>query len=196
MLRLPEVRADAAQASIVKVSLSAWNQESFEWINRPDPSLKFADVVAGLRQFRKEYAGELRMEVFLLTGINADPEDVARIAAFADEIKPDLVQLNTAVRPPAEDVAAVPPEKLAELAKLFRQPAEVIADFKAGLSGRIEANEDTILSMLKRRPCTAEHIARVFEMHLNEVAKYTGKLLNSEKIRILRKDGEIYYSAH
>lgn len=195
MLGLPEVRADAAKASIVKVSLSAWNQESFEWVNRPDPSLSFEEIVAGLKIFRKEYDGEMRMEVFLVAGINSTPEDVSRIAAIADDIKPDLIQLNTAVRPPAEDIAAVARIEMDELAKLFSQKTEVIADFSSDTGNEIRVNEETILAMLKRRPCTAGHIARVFGMHLNEVAKYTGKLVGAGQLQSERRGGDIYYFA-
>jgi len=194
LLHLPEVRADAAKAAIVKASLSAWDQESFRRVNRPNPSLRFDDIVSGLKAFRKDYSGELRLEVFLVPGINSDPGQVARIAALADEIKPDLVQLNTAVRPPAEDVRAVTPEEMERLAGLFRQKTEAIADFKSKLSSEVEANEETILAMLKRRPCTAAHIAEVFKMHPNEVAKYTGKLVSQGVVKQVEKNSEIYFS--
>lgn len=195
MLSIPEARADAAKADIVKVSLSAWSQESMEWINRPHPTLRFEDIVAGLKQFRKEYDGELRMEVFLVAGLNSTPEDATRIAALADEIEPDLIQLNTAVRPPAEDIGAVSCEEMERLAGIFNQKTEVIANFKATANKEFEANEDTILAMLKRRPCTAKHIAQVFGMHLNEVAKYTGQLLRNGDIRTEQKGQETYYVA-
>lgn len=194
LLRLPEVRRDAAKAGIVKASLSAWDQDSFQRVNRPDPSLRFDDIVAGLRTFRKEYPGEMRLEVFLLPELNSAPEQVSRIAALTDEIEPDLVQLNTAVRPPAEDVGALTAENMAKLARLFRQKTEVIADFSSKLSSEVAANEETILAMLKRRPCTAEHIAKVFKMHPNEVAKYTGKLVKQGAIKQVDKYGEIYFS--
>ena len=41
LLNLPEVRDAAALAGVVKVSLSAWDQKSFEWVNRPHPQLEF-----------------------------------------------------------------------------------------------------------------------------------------------------------
>lgn len=48
----PAVRAAAAQANVVKASLSAWDQPSFASINRPHAALTCAAVVEGLRQFR------------------------------------------------------------------------------------------------------------------------------------------------
>lgn len=78
---------------------------------------------------------------------------------------------------------------------LFDPPAEVIAEFKlAGLKA-INATQETVMAMLKRRPCTAAQIGEVFNMHLNEVAKYLGKLVRTEKIQPEWCDGEIYYAA-
>ena len=52
-----------------------------------------------------------------------------------------------------------------------------------------------IFSMLQRRPCTTEQIADIFGMHFNEVAKYLGILVRSDKIHTNRKDAAVYYAA-
>ena len=80
LLNLPEVREAAALAQVVKVSLSAWDRKSFEWVNRPHPQLAFESFFDGLKQFRNGYDGQLWLEVFLLTGINAMARDVEKIA--------------------------------------------------------------------------------------------------------------------
>ena len=82
---------------------------------------------------------------------------------------------------------------MAGLAKLFDPPAEVIADFRAAQPATIKANESAILDMLQRRPCTAQQIADVFDMHLNEVAKYLGKLTRSGDAQIRKRKNETYY---
>ena len=121
---------------------------------------------------------------------------VRKIAELAKEIGPDRVQLNTAVRPPAEDFAmAVSKERLQALTHLFHPTAEVIAEFSANGSTDVHVNEDTIYSMLERRPCTAEQIGEIFGMHLNEVSKYLGKLLRTDQIRPERRNSAVYYAA-
>ena len=196
MLSVPEVRAAAAGATMVKVSLSAWDQRTFEHLNRPCSGLTFAQLVAGEAAFREAFSGQLYLEVFLLWGINSTPADVKRIAELVAMIGPDRVQLNTAVRPPAEDFAvALPRQHMAELAELFSPPAEVIAEFSADHASDIQANENTILAMLQRRPCTAEQVAAVFGMHPNEVSKYIGKLSRTGRVRSSRSEGAVYYSA-
>lgn len=196
LLYLPEVRAAAAAADVAKLSLSAWDDDSFRQVNRPHPDLDFHRSVAGMREFRRAFSGRIWLEVFLIAGLNDAPEDVARIAALAAAIGPDKIHLNTAVRPPAEsNVRPVRPERLAQLAEFFRPRAEVIADFTARPGSGIAVNESAILEMLRRRPCTAQQIADVFGMHLNEVAKYTGHLLRHGRIQSLPRGGEIYYEA-
>ncbi|RLB20936.1 MAG: radical SAM protein [Deltaproteobacteria bacterium] len=196
MLYLPEVREAASFADIVKVSLSAWNMASYQWVNRPHEELDFQQLVEGEKAFRKQFKGKLYLEVFLIKGINTIPEEVEKIAALAKEIHPDRIQLNTAVRPPAEDfVVTVSQEELVALSGLFDPPAEIIAEFEGKHTRNFRTNEHAIFSMLARRPCTAEEISKVFDMHLHEVSKYLGKLIETNKICPERKGSLIYYKA-
>jgi wyosine [tRNA(Phe)-imidazoG37] synthetase (radical SAM superfamily) len=50
-LQSRQVREAAACANVVKVSLSAWNQASYEWMNRPHVELKFELLLAGYKTF-------------------------------------------------------------------------------------------------------------------------------------------------
>ena len=195
MLYLPEVREGASHASIVKTSLSAWDEASYALVNRPHPELRFDLLVEGEKAFRADYTGKLFLEVFLIKGMNARPEEVKKIAALAKEIAPDRVQLNTAVRPPAEKYAVpLTREEMEGLAELFKPKAEIIAEFKARHGSHFEANQDAILAMLKRRPCTAEQLAEVFGMHLNELSKYLGKLTANQQVLLEQKNGLTYYT--
>jgi wyosine [tRNA(Phe)-imidazoG37] synthetase (radical SAM superfamily) len=196
MLHLPEVRDAADCANIVKCSLSAWNQTSYEWVNRPHPQLHFDRLIKGQKDFREQFKGQFWMEIFLIAGINSIPANVQKIADLAKKIGPDRIQLNTAVRPPSEDYATLLSEKRMEaLTNLFHPPAEIIAEFKAKHSSHVRANQETILSMLQRRPCTADQIADVFHMHLNEVSKYLGKLIRTGQIHSELKKRDVYYLA-
>jgi wyosine [tRNA(Phe)-imidazoG37] synthetase (radical SAM superfamily) len=107
---------------------------------------------------------------------------------------PDRIHLNTAVRPPAEDfVAPLSKAHLVALSRLFKPPAEVIAEYRKKGDPKIERNEEAIFSMLKRRPCTAEDIAGACGMHFNEASKYLGNLLRQGRIRSERTRGSFYY---
>lgn len=195
LLRLPEVRASAALAHVVKVSLSAWDQKSFEWVNRPHGQLQFETIVDGLKRFRNGYDGQLWMEVFLLAGMNAMPGDVEEIARLCRQIQPDRIHLNTIVRPPAENfAAAVPLAQLEALAGLFEPPARIAADFGSRPSKTMAAGKTDILALLRRRPCTIKQIEAVFGLHINEVSKILGQLMQYDHIRADLKNREVYYT--
>jgi wyosine [tRNA(Phe)-imidazoG37] synthetase (radical SAM superfamily) len=198
LLFIPEVRDAAACADIVKVSLSAWHQPSFEWVNRPHDSLMFDQLVDGQKSFRSQFAGRLWMEVFLVKGMNSFPAVVKQIAAQAKEIAPDRIQLNTAVRPPSEDfVEPVSKEQMSALTHIFHPTAEIIAEFNLADSNheQIQVNEEKIFAMLQRRPCTAKQIADGYDMHLNEVLKYLAMLIRTGQIRTESANNTVYYVA-
>ena len=196
LLSQPDVSRDAALADVVKVSMSVWDQHSFELVNRPHKDLSFSRIIDGQKSFRKVFTGQLWMEVFLLLGMNSRPVDVAKIAALEKEIKPDCVQLNTVARPPAEGFAAsLSRGQMQDLCSMFDPAAEIIADFHTPHTDRIQATETTILAMLERRPCTVDQIAKAFNLHINEVSKYLGKLINANAISTVRKNAGTYFSA-
>jgi wyosine [tRNA(Phe)-imidazoG37] synthetase (radical SAM superfamily) len=194
LLRNAEVRRAASNADVVKVSLSAWDQFSFEHINRPHAEVTLKSVVQGIWMLREELQGELWLEVFIVWGVNSIPSDVGRIAELVAPLQPDRIQLNTAVRPPAESFVEPAPEaQLEELAQVFGPTAEVIADFASPQSSNVPANEESILAMLARRPCTADQMSSAFGLHRNELAKYVGRLVRSGRIGASSEDGDVYY---
>ncbi|MDF7801177.1 radical SAM protein [Pontiellaceae bacterium B1224] len=196
LLKYADVRAAASKANIVKVSLSAGNQALFETINRPAANIALDILVEGLQHFRKEFAGELWLEVFVIWGINSTPKDLSRISELAATFKPDRIQLNTAVRPPAEGfVHPVPKEQLEQFVDVFTPNAEIIAEFSSNAIPSATANEDTILAMLQRRPCTATEISDVLGLHINEVSKYVGKLERTNQIHAAAGESTPYYTA-
>ena len=173
-----EVRRQLMNASLVVPSLDVGDEVMFHAVNRPHRDIPFDRMLGGLIAFRNEFCGEYWLEVFLLTGHTAIDAEASKLARCVERIQPDRVQLNTVARPPAEAyAAAVPHQRMAELASMFGPPAEVIADFR-GVHGRAEfaAGREEILGMLKRRPCSLDDIANGLGMHRNAVAKYVADL--------------------
>lgn len=195
LLSDPAVRRDAAKADLVVPSLDAGDEETYQKINRPTRGLTLEDLVEGIAAFRREFRGQLWLEVFLAAGINDSEEQVRRMAPLIARIHPDRVQLNTATRPTAEtDVRPVPAERLAELARLLGDKAEVVADFKSRQTSVAAAlADDRVLAMIRRRPVTAEDIATGLGAHPAEVAKALGHLLDARRIVRTERSGRIYY---
>jgi wyosine [tRNA(Phe)-imidazoG37] synthetase (radical SAM superfamily) len=168
-----EVREEVALADVVLPSLDAPDAERFEFINRPHPDIAFERLLDGLAAFRREFCGKYWLEVMLLGGYTSLPAQVRQLADWVRRIRPDKVQLNTAVRPPAEEYAmAVPPERLAELARMFGPRAEVVAEHRRGqASGESEVSAEAILALVRRRPCTVEDIAHALGLNPSETVK-------------------------
>ena len=191
----PAVRRGLAAADIVLPSLDAPSEELFRRVNRPHESFHLADVVEGLVSFRAAYQGEIWLEVMLLAGITGSASKARRLAELAGRITPDRIQLNTAVRPPAESFAApVDEATLEELAALFTPRAEVIAELPASAGGGVAVEAD-VLELLTRRPCTVADIATGLAMHHGEALKAATALVNEGAADLYTHEGRSFYVA-
>ncbi len=184
------VRDELLKADIVKVSLSVWDDLSFQKINRPVSGLSFVQVLSGEREFRREFPGELWIEVFLMEGVNADPDQVRKIAAAAAGVRPDKIHLNTAVRPPAEaGVMPVAKEKLEALCELFTPRAEVIASFSAEAGSAAGLSVENLIDLIRRHPATAAQVAQSFGVEPAVIFP----LLDDPRLQTEVRGGEVYY---
>ena len=192
-----EVREEVALADVVLPSLDAPDPERFEFINRPHPDVTFERLLDGLAAFRREFSGKYWLEVMLLGGYTSLPAQVRELANWVRRIRPDKVQLNTAVRPPAEEFAmAVPPERLAELARVFEPRAEVVAEHRRGqASGEAKVSAEAILALVRRRPCTVEDIAHGLGLNPSETVKSLAGLEGRGKVIGERHGLEEFYRA-
>jgi len=166
-------------------------------VNRPHESISFDDMVRGLVDLRDRFGGEIWLEVMLLAGVTGIDSEVRKIAGIVEKVRADRVQLNTAVRPTAEDFAlALSAEEMDGFARLVGAGCEVIADFR-GIheAARFRRGREDVLALLRRRPCTLEDIAAALGMHMNEATKYVGELQHEEKIVMEAHHGAPYYRA-
>lgn len=197
LLYLPEVRRDAARADIVKITLSAWDEESFRRIHRPPEEVTFAGLVEGACALREGFRGQIWLEVFVIPGINAEPEQIKKIAGFAAKIRPDKVHLNTAVRPAADkSVQPASREAMENLAGLFTPRAEVVASFAPKSEHRIELHEGAILSLLRFHQCTVDNISRMCRITPAEAEEYLEDMKSHGIIRTEIHDGAVWYTVN
>jgi len=184
-------------ADLVIPSLDAGDEAMFQAVNRPHEDVFFERMLDGLIEFRRLFRGQYWLEVFLLAGHNAIIAEVQKIADCVSLIKPDRVQLNTATRPTAEDYAVmVERRRLDELAAMFDPTAEVIADFQGVHRQReFAAGRESIMELLRRRPCSIDDIADGLGMHRNEVVKYVEELSAEKAIEHSSVADKLYYKA-
>jgi wyosine [tRNA(Phe)-imidazoG37] synthetase (radical SAM superfamily) len=197
LLWMPEVRRDLMEADLVSPSLDAGDEQTFAEINRAHEGVTFEQMVEGLVEFREAYKGKYWLEVFLVEGVNATEAQVARMASIVSRIRPDKVQLNTVVRPPAEIFALkVAKEKMEGFASLFRPCAEIIVDYEGkGTEATFDGHAGDVLEMIRRRPCTVEDVTAGLGLHRNEVVKYIDAFVDQGKITGDVREDKVYYRA-
>jgi len=70
------LRAELLDADVILPSLDAASQDVFEKIDRPNPELNIETYIQGLVDLRKEYSGQIWLEILLLRGYNDSKEEL------------------------------------------------------------------------------------------------------------------------
>jgi wyosine [tRNA(Phe)-imidazoG37] synthetase (radical SAM superfamily) len=199
LLTRREVRRELLAADIVVPSLDAARRPVFRRVNRPNRALDGRRIVEGLARFRREFKGEIRIEVMLVKGVNDSPADIKALRAAVARIRPDRIELNTVVRPPAEPGARpLSPSALARIRAQLGPRAEIVASYAAKKqtpSGSGARFETALLATLGRRPQTADDLAAALGRHRDEVLKALARLAALGRIRERRHGGRVYFSA-
>ncbi|HPO37971.1 MAG TPA: hypothetical protein PL176_08170, partial [Kiritimatiellia bacterium] len=188
---LPEVRRDAALADVVKLSLHAWDQTSFERVARPHPALRFDAILDGYRAFRQSFTGRLDLEVFIIPGLNDREDQVRRIAELAHGFAPDAITLNTAVRPPADRaISACPPERLHALSALFGTAVRESGAEPPHASG--ELSEEALIALVGRHPMALGVLAATFGRSDDDLRAFIEPLARQGRLRLFESQGTLF----
>jgi len=197
LLWMDQVQQALLAADVVLPSLDAAEPRDFERINRPEPSLRFDQVLEGLCAFRRRYSGRFWLEIFLIEGWNTSPRQLNLFARAIERIEPDCVHLNTAVRPTAEPgLAPVEPDRLAAIAKRLGPRVQIVAGPTPGDPTRSTGTvlREQILDLLRRRPCTLADIASALRVPQATVLKHVGALAEAGQLSVQRHGGRLFYS--
>lgn len=198
LFTLPEVRADVMSVDLMLPSVDAISDEAFSRVNRPHPSLDNRCVLEGLKSLSQQYKGNLWLEVFIIPGVNDNPEELSRFKSYLLEIKPTRVQLNSLDRPGAyEWVKVASAETLKEIAEFFSPlPVEIISRNSRDVAQNEIPGADaeqTILSLLRRRPSTIEELSSVSGITINRLSVLLDKLLKQGDVDSERIDNQCFY---
>jgi len=196
LLTRKDVRRDLSAADIVVPSLDAVPAAGFRRVNRPHASLENRKLIDGLVRFRAEFSGEIRLEVMLVKGVNDSPAHIRALKGAIARIRPDRIELNTVVRPPAEQGARpLSPAALARIRTALGPKAEIVASFatrkQAPAAGALES---AILATVGRRPQTAADVSAALGRHRDEVLKSLTSLLGRHRVRKLVHGGQTYFT--
>ena len=197
LMFLEEVRNDLLGADIVLPSLDAATEPVFRRINRPHPRLQLKRILDGLVEFRRIYKGHIWLEILLAKEFNDTPEELQALKNAAHRIKPDRLQLNTVVRPPA--VAGVEPldhDALAAIRMFFGPPCDIVEAAEEKVHPTTgQPDKERIVALLCRRPMTLVQLGLAMDSPEAAVQEAVSLLLRRGRIRRFEFHEEEYFEA-
>ena len=153
---------------IVKFSLDSAVQSTFKKIDRNKSGIEVNELIKAMAKFRKEFKGELVLEILLVAGFNDKKEEFMALNEAINEIAPHRVDVGTIDRPPAYNVKGVDTSRLEELAsKINGVPVAIARAHK--IEQKYEFNKSEILAMLERRPQTTANVEENFSEHSKQI---------------------------
>jgi wyosine [tRNA(Phe)-imidazoG37] synthetase (radical SAM superfamily) len=198
LLHLPEVREELSVADAVLPSLDAGSQRLYRRINRPWPGLTYELLLQGLIAFRREYRGQLWIEVMLMKGINDSEEALKEIAGALGLIQPDQIHISVPSRPPAEPNVQRPDEEGLRRAEAVLGGRALLVGAPEGafdLSG-YEDVTSAILAIITRHPMHEEELRRALERWSpGQVEEALRRLSGTGEAQVVERCGERFWSA-
>ena len=153
---------------IVKFSLDSAVQSTFKKIDRNKSGIEVNELIKAMAKFRKEFKGELVLEILVVAGFNDKEEEFTALNEAINEIAPHRVDVGTIDRPPAYNVKGVDASRLEELAsKINGVPVTIARAHK--IEQKYEFSKSEILAMLERRPQTTANVEENFSEHSKQI---------------------------
>lgn len=95
LLRRDDVVRSLQLADVVAPSLCAADPDTFSRLHRPGPNLKVDEVIDGLVRFKREFGGQLWMELMLFAEYNDGEAELEHLREALDRIGPDRIYVVT-----------------------------------------------------------------------------------------------------
>ena len=185
----PQICGALKGLDIVKFSLDSAVQKAFARIDRSGDNIDAGELVAAMAKFRREFKGELVLEILVIKGLNDTKAEFEALNAAINQILPVRVDISTIDRPPAYPVKGVSRELLYELAQQISGVPCVIASAKYG-DEKLEFSKEGLLELVKRRPQSENDVTNSF----SEGSKQNLlELLVGGKIKIVNAAGTKFY---
>lgn len=193
-----DVRKDLLEADIVSIKVDAMTEKLWRRINRPHKSLDLNAILEGIKEFSKEFKGQIISETMLLNRINYDSQ-FKKIGEFLASL-PKLTTAYIAIptRPPAEKWVNPPKEDI--INKAFQEFAKILGvnkvEYLIGYEGNIFAStgnfEDDLLSITSVHPMRKDAV-KILLNKTHSDWQIIETLLRNKKIISINFEGNTYY---
>jgi wyosine [tRNA(Phe)-imidazoG37] synthetase (radical SAM superfamily) len=198
LLFLKSMRRALMAADAILPSLDAGTATLYKKINRPHPDIPFSRYLKGLIEFRKEYKGQLWVEVMLIRDLNDTTEALQDIATAVEKIQPDKVHIGMPTRPPVEKWVKPPDsEGIMRASSILGEVAQVIHPREGffDLSGS-QNHVETIIGIITRHPMSEDQLFRAIEFLPNEKRdQIIDSLKTTSKVQIIERLGKRFWCA-
>ncbi|RDU64042.1 radical SAM protein [Helicobacter didelphidarum] len=167
---------------IVKFSLDSISLQKFKRVDKPSKTLDLEQIKYGIKEFAKDFQGDLIAEILIVKGFNDDKESNEKNAEFLREVGIKRLDLSTIDRPSSHRVEGVSNEKLYKLSQIFYGLNVCVATRKNDTTMQIQQqnlDNNGIIELLKRRPLS----------HLDSEILLTKE--SRERLEYLQQKGEI-----
>ncbi|MFO7817497.1 MAG: radical SAM protein [Desulfovibrionales bacterium] len=185
LLSQPEVRRELNLADAVLPSLDTVVEKEFQLLNRPCSGILLKDILDGLIEFRKEFGGNIYLEILLVAGFNDSKDNLYGLKEFCRRLSPERIDLTRMTRPGAYIKAPkVDPELESQWRKVLDigGPVRKSADNQILNEFELEVDQETVLASLRRRPQTVEQLASALGTSPDAIQKIVKELLHSGQL--------------
>ncbi len=187
------VRGDLMEAHIVLPSLDAYDDESFKAVNRPYGTIRFDDVLDGLKKFSMQYKGQLWIEIMLVKGMNDSEKALEAFKEMLKDIHYEKVFVNAPVRPPAESYVETPRDEVIEKFASGLNAYSINHLTDSEFSSSIKDDFEAVLSIIARHPMNQHEIASFISSRSGDAQGMLGRLNGDETIDKLKYKGYVTY---
>jgi wyosine [tRNA(Phe)-imidazoG37] synthetase (radical SAM superfamily) len=162
LLWVEDVRNSLLKADWVSLKVDAVDQRTWRLVNRPHKDLKVKYVLDGIKEFASQFKGELATETMVIHDSNDNTKELAEIANFLKDVKPDKAYISIPTRPPAEKFVKAAEEAVINQAyQVFSERLERV-EYLIGFEGDAFAYtgdvEKDLLSITSVHPMREESV--------------------------------------
>ena len=194
LLYEPSVRNDLYSADVVLPSLDAGDEKTFSKVNRPHKEIDFLEMINGLKEFSRNFHGQLWVEIMLVKNLNDSEKELERIAGILKAVKHNRIYVNVPIRPPAEPWVEIPDEE--SIAKAYEiLGGHVISEYEDGEFHISDPSQlyGEILKICERHPMREEQIrtlAKKFDAIPDELIS---KVEANAQIKVIQYRGKRFF---
>jgi wyosine [tRNA(Phe)-imidazoG37] synthetase (radical SAM superfamily) len=188
-----KIRKELREVDLIIPSLDFATLRTFKRINRPHKKISFKKIIEGLINLRKEFKGEIWLEVMLVDEVNTDLEEIKKLKKIIEKISPHKVHLNLPTRPTAYKLSLPNSKKISKIKKILGENVEIVEDFVKRKINKYIKDKEKILMFLRRRPATQKDLTNSLGMDSKTVNRYLKILCKEKKIKEYFYQGKRYF---